>query len=92
MKIPKKLKIGKHTIKVFFVEPEPGEHWIGRINRRTLDIELNKEYSQTMQEEAFIHELLHATDMIYGLGLMEHQVTVLGERVYSNFLPLEKED
>ena len=88
MRIPDKIMIGKHMIKVKYATPILNE-WVGRFHKKSFTIEISTEYPKTMQEEAFIHELLHATSMIYGLGLSEHQVTVLGERVYSNFLPLE---
>lgn len=91
MKIPDKIKIGKHVIRIRSNTPDEDDEWIGRLDRKKLSIDLNPNYPRSIQEEALIHELLHITDIIYGLGLTEHQITVLAERIYSNFLPLEIE-
>ena len=96
MQIPSNIKIGKHKIVINFVTPTEEEQFdfVGRFSRMDFEIDVNTNYPKSVQEEGFIHELLHATDIIYGLGLSEHQITVLAERIYSNFLPLEieKED
>jgi hypothetical protein len=87
MKIPNHLYLGRHKIKIHKVKPV-AESYIGRFNTRSFDIYLNQNYCQSVQEEAFVHELIHAIGVLYALGLNEHQVSVLAEQVYSTISPM----
>ncbi len=90
MRIPNKIKLGKHILQVKKVKPV-GETYLGRLDSRKLEIHINTNYCKSMQEESLVHELLHATSVIYGLGLSEHQVTVLAEQLYSTLTPILEE-
>ena len=85
MKFPKAVKIGKHKFNIAraYHSREP---FIGRLNLRNFDILINRNYPETVQQEAIVHELLHGCSIIYGLCLTEQQVTTLAEAVYSNLL------
>jgi len=89
LKIPKSVSIGRHTIKIKrkYISDEP---IIGRLNVKTFEILINKNYPTSVQQEAMIHELTHAISIIYGLQLSEQQVTVLAETIYSYLMPIQE--
>lgn len=57
MKIPKKLKIGGHTIKIVFKELE-GEN--GSFDSSKNTIFINPNIPRSQQESTLFHEILHA--------------------------------
>ena len=89
MKIGKEVWIGKHKLTINKIVPKEGsDQFIGRLNKRTLTIDINTQYTPSIQAECLIHELVHAISLIYALGLTEHQVSTLAEQFYSTLCPL----
>lgn len=72
MKIPKKLKVGGQIYDVSSVkssdEKKQHNNW-GKTNHGTQKIYLDRELPQTLLEEVFLHELLHAATNHCGLNM-----------------------
>lgn len=67
MKIPKKLKVGGLTYKVTVTNNLlSGEDYNGEILYRQLKINLRASMDKTKQEQAFVHELMHAIFLFTG--------------------------
>jgi len=90
MIIPKKIKIGNHTIRIIqyprLIVNKRGA--IGYFHSESLKIGLNGRYCKSRREEALLHELMHCVDSLYGIGLSEEQTTVLSEAVFEHIIPL----
>ncbi len=81
MKIPKNLKIGAQTVKVRFRDKliHGDEEQLGISKMSTNKIELARTYmGEKLPEgsvtDTFLHEILHASNTNYGIGLKEDQV------------------
>lgn len=84
MKIPKTVNISGHTIIIKQIHNKKNlANFIGRLNTLNLTIDLNMSYSDSLVQEAFFHELLHAIDQIYDLGLGHIQVGVLSAVMFN---------
>lgn len=80
MKLPKKLKIGGHTVKLEVVEEMQGEHpnaaggWTESQNL----IQIRKSQTGSQKEVTLIHEILHAINY----NFTEEQVEFLSQALY----------
>lgn len=80
MKIPKKLKIGGHDVKVRFTETMQGDYpnasggWTEALNL----IEIRKSLAGSQKEVTLIHEILHAINY----NFTEEQVEFLSQTLY----------
>lgn len=79
MKIPKRLKIGIHRVRVDFVDlidapTEEGVACFGMAYTGSNLIELKTKQNEKKEAEHFLHELTHFVDSFAGLGLTENQV------------------
>ena len=66
MKIPKKIKIGGHIYRVFFVKTRDEKKQscnIGLTNAIIKKIYVEKDIPRSQQENTFLHEVLHAIMM-----------------------------
>ena len=55
----------------------------GDMNPKTNKIRLTNKYGQGALESTLIHEVLHAIDDMYGVGLTENAVEALGNGIYT---------
>lgn len=79
MKIPKKLKIGGHSVTVRQVdEVTPGEQWSGGWIESQNLIEIRRGQAMSQKEVALIHEILHCIN----LQLNHDHVEFLAQALY----------
>lgn len=68
-KIPNKLKIGGHTVKVKIV---PMNHASGQWDTKDNTIMINKDESKSQQEATLIHEIFHALNAQWDMNPTMH--------------------
>ena len=76
MEIPKKVKVAFKEFDVKKVENlDDGKNTLyGQILYMEEEIKINTQAKEEAQKEAFLHELIHAIDDVYMIGLKEKQV------------------
>jgi hypothetical protein len=85
MKIPKRIKVSSHTIKIRRLKKIKEPAMItsyGYADLANNEIVLCKEYNgkplpESMQSEVLLHELLHVISALYGIPLVEGKVNQL---------------
>ena len=77
MKIPKKIKIGGNIYRVILVEAKELED-VGEIDNICSTIKIRKDATQTQQEDALIHEIIHGLNF----HLTDEQVGFLANGIY----------
>jgi hypothetical protein len=84
MKIPESVQIGGHVYKVDLGWlPERGSTRVGEVNHDTHIIGVLRRPSQSAMEETFIHEVVHAVDLVYNnSALGEDEVDALSQGLY----------
>lgn len=84
MKIPEEVNIlyKTYTVNESFSLHEGADELYGRIHFLQQQIELNAEISEEQKKSTLIHEIIHALDEMYIIGLEETQVEKLGNAVY----------
>ena len=62
MKIPSRVRVGGHTIKVFITKKMPTDdpECYGLFNAEKNTIYINADLSQSYRESTFMHEIMHA--------------------------------
>ena len=88
MKKPRVIKIGCHKYKVryckeVYIKNEAGnkEELLGYCDIDNFTILIKSGICESMLKEVLIHECIHAIDQVYGLGLSEKAVNMLGIEV-----------
>jgi hypothetical protein len=78
MNIPSRVKILAHWFDVKQVEPGELEKDCGQTDIDLQRIRINKRLSQDMQEETFVHEILHAIN----IAVDEETINILAGALY----------
>ncbi|MBP8084504.1 MAG: hypothetical protein KAZ87_15000 [Spirochaetes bacterium] len=78
MKIPKKIKIGGHAIKITFSSDIELAGAMGGYKYASQSICISKEISKSQQEETLIHEIVEAINGIYEFNLTHDKIQILG--------------
>lgn len=85
MNIPKKLKIGSQTYKVYYTDIEMkggndnlGTTWL-KENRIYIN---NKDCALTQQEETLFHEIMEAINYMYQIKLEHKDISIISEAYY----------
>lgn len=79
MKIPSKLKVGGHIVKVSMVDNIPDTNSAcGLYNIKENHIFLDKNQVQTQLEASFLHEVFHSINIL----LPEEQIEFLSQSLY----------
>lgn len=84
-----KIKIGWKEYDIDIYESELSDEnnkdveIFGDMNPKTGKIRLTNKYGQETLESTLIHEVLHAIDDMYGVGLTENAVEALGNGIYT---------
>lgn len=84
MKIPEKIKVlyKEYTVEeAVNLHDEAGDLY-GQIHYLSEKILLNADAKEEQKKSTLLHELVHAMDEIYGIGLEEKQVEKLGNAFY----------
>ena len=83
--IPEKIKIGWKQYKIIHAKEalNDGSELYGQISYDRQTITLRASNSPEQDEATFIHEVLHGVSEMYGLGLDEKAVTLLGDALYT---------
>ncbi|NPV70318.1 MAG: hypothetical protein HPY55_06690 [Firmicutes bacterium] len=78
--LPPDVKIGGHVFTVHLAElpPESGS----RSSLLDGEIVVNSGWPKSLQESAFLHEVLDLASTIYRIGLDHRDTTILGEVIY----------
>ena len=79
VKVPKEVKVGLHTYKVWFDEREDDGDYHGSTLHRKREILLNPKLHPQQLRVTLLHEVVHALCAAYSLKLQEGDVDVLGE-------------
>lgn len=84
MIIPKSVKV---LYKEYMIEQQENLHseggeLYGQIHYNPEKILLNADSSEEQKKATLVHEIIHALDEMYGIGLKEKQVEKLGNGVY----------
>ena len=79
VKVPKEIKIGAHTYKVWFDEREDDGNFKGSTLYRKREIILSTELHPQDLRVTFLHEAIHMLTKAYSQVLSEDDVSVLGE-------------
>ena len=79
IKIPKEIKVGSHTYRLWFDEREDDGNFRGTILHSKREIMLNPKLHQQDLRVTFLHEIVHALNKAYSQNLPEDDVSVLGE-------------
>ena len=86
MRIPRKIKIGHHVVKVKFLKEcvdEKGKPADGMASPEKNEILIQKGLQKNRRAEVFLHEALHIISGIYDVGLSERQVVLLANFIIS---------
>ena len=87
--IPPEIQIGGHTYSIVLNEDLKDDNDYGRVNHRLQKIELNPVRPMSQRIEAFIHELLHVINNVYGnANLREEDIGVISEGLLQVFQQL----
>ena len=87
IKLPKKIKVGLHTIDIKFVDRLPeGMNGIGLFRRSENSIYILKELSDTQQLVTFFHEIVHAINGELAEVVVENLGEALGQVLVENKL------
>lgn len=87
--IPPRIQIGGHTYSVVLNVDLKDDNDYGRVNHRLQKIELNPARPMSQRVEAFIHELLHVINNVYGnANLSEEDIGVVSEGLLQVFQQL----
>lgn len=81
VKIPKEVRIGSYTYKIWFDEREDDSDFKGSSLHRRHEILLNPEIHPQHRRVTFIHEILHIINECYGISPPEGDITRLGEGI-----------
>jgi len=76
-KIPAKVKFGKSTYEVLWVDAFPNEKTLGETRFDVKQIVLKKDDSAKETIHTYLHECIHALEFEYDAGLTESQVVAL---------------
>lgn len=80
IKIPSTVKVGGHPHTIVFSKDLIDDGCNGRVNHRTLRIELNPVRPESQQMEALLHEAIHIISCVYcNSHLTEDDVSGLSE-------------
>lgn len=84
MKIPGKIKIlyKEYTVEETANLHDGGGDLYGQIHYLPEKILLNADAKEKQKKSTLLHELIHAMDEIYSIGLKEKQVEKLGNAFY----------
>ncbi len=87
MRIPDRLKAGPFVYLIerrdYILDRENEERSLfGHIDYATRRIEIATKYGPEQAEASFIHEIIHAIDDLFALGLEERQVDCLAKGFY----------
>lgn len=84
MNIPDKIKVGGNVYPIRFVENMGiDRNLYGNTNHSVGFIEIDASLVGQTKKSTFIHEMLHALDNVYDIGLSEHQVSLLEAALYA---------
>ncbi len=82
MKIPKKIKVGGHWLRIKYSDETDGFTGSGlRAGWKNI-IVLQKEMAQSKREGVLFHELMHEIAWQMGMDLSEEAVSVISEMMY----------
>ena len=84
MKIPEKVKVLYKEYEIYEqvnIHDENGELF-GQIQYLPQEIVLNADAAEEQKKATLVHEIVHALDEMYGIGLKEKQVEKLGTALY----------
>lgn len=84
MRIPEKVKV---LYKEYGISEQVNLHdekgeLFGQIHYLLQEIVLNADATEEQKKATLVHEIVHALDEMYGIGLKEKQVEKLGNAVY----------
>lgn len=84
MKIPGKIKVlyKEYTVEETVNLHDNGGDLYGQIHYLPEKIFLNVDAREEQKKSTLLHELIHAMDEIYSIGLKEKQVKKLGNALY----------
>ena len=84
MKIPQKIKVlyKEYTVEEIINLHDGVGDLYGQIHYLPEKILLNTDASEEQKKATLLHELVHAMDEMYGIGLKEKQVDKLGNALY----------
>ena len=84
MKILKKIKVlyKEYTVEETVNLHDNGGDLYGQIHYLPEKILLNTDASEEQRKATLLHEIMHALDEIYNIGLEEEQVDKLGNAIY----------
>ena len=86
IKLPKKIKVGLHTIDIKFVDHTPVGNGLGLFSRNVNTIYILKELSDTQQLVTFFHEVVHAINGELAEVIVEDLGEALGQVLVDNKL------
>ena len=67
IKVPREIQVGGHTYRVLLSKDGlRDECYHGVVNHRTQEIRINAQRPASQRAEAFLHEILHVVDIVYG--------------------------
>ncbi len=81
IKIPKEIRIGSHTYKVWFDEREDDSGFIGSSLHRRHEILLNPDIHIQQKRVTFLHEALHVINECYGIRPPDEDIERLAEGI-----------
>lgn len=84
MRIPSKIKIGAHEV---MVKKRKMDELYGEFDKDSLTITIDNTKPITIQEETFIHEIIHAINWLAGIEIKDEEkeeknVQALGHLLY----------
>lgn len=82
MKIPKKIKISGHVLKIKEVAELDNNQNLGRYTMSKNEILLDKNSDVQQKESTFFHEIIEALNSMYEIGLKHRDISTLENSLY----------